>query len=142
MNLNDKYLHSSLTSTIIKAYYNVYNKLGYGFLEKVYEKAMIIELKKFGLKCERQKPITVFYDDENIGEYFADIIVNDCVILELKATECLLEEHEAQLINYLRATNIEVGLLLNFGKEAEFKRKAFNNQFKNHKTQEKNQILS
>ena len=142
MNLNDKYLHSTLTSTIIKAYYNVYNKLGYGFLEKVYENALILELKKFDLKCEKQKPITVFYDDANIGEYFADIIVNDCVILELKAAECLLEEHEAQLINYLKATDIEVGLLLNFGKEAEFKRKAFNNHYKNHKQLEKNQNLS
>lgn len=142
MEFIDKYLHSTLTSLIIKAYYNVYNKLGYGFLEKVYENALMIELKKFDLKCEKQKPIKVFYDDVNIGEYFADIIVNDCVILELKATECLLEEHEAQLINYLRATDIEVGLLLNFGKETEFKRKAFNNHFKNHKTQEINQNLS
>lgn len=142
MDSNDRYLHSTLTRNIIKAYYNVYNKLGYGFLEKVYENALMLELKKFDLKCEKQKPITVFYDEENIGEYFADIIVNDCVIIELKATECLLEEHEAQLINYLRATNIEVGLLLNFGKEAEFKRKAFNNHYKNHKTQEINQNLS
>lgn len=142
MNLNDKYLHSTLTSIIIKAYYNVYNKLGYGFLEKIYENALMLELKKFELKCEKQKPITVFYDGEIVGEYFADIMVNDWVILELKATECILEEHEAQLINYLRATNIEVGLLLNFGKEAEFKRKAFNNHFKNHNTQEINQNLS
>lgn len=142
MDLNDKYLHSNITSTIIKAYYNVYNKLGYGFLEKVYERALILEMKKFDLICEKQKAINVFYDEECVGEYYADIIVNDSVIIELKATECLLEEHEAQLINYLRATNIEVGLLLNFGKEAEFKRKAFNNQYKNHKTQEKNQILS
>ncbi len=131
MNLNDKHLHSALTGIIIKAYYNVYNKLGYGFLEKVYENAMMIELKKFDLKCEKQKPITVLYNNETVGEYFADIIVNNCIILELKAAECLLDEHEAQLINYLRATNVEVGLLLNFGKEAEFKRKAFNNHYKN-----------
>ena len=142
MNLNDKYLHSALTSIIIKAYYNVYNKLGHGFLEKVYENAMMIELKKFDLNCEKQKSITVVYDKEIVGEYFADIIVNDCIILELKAAECLMEEHEAQLINYLRATNIEVGLLLNFGKEAEFKRKAFNNQFKNQQPLETNQSLS
>ena len=142
MSLNNKYLHSEITNLVIKAYYNVYNNLGYGFLEKVYEKALIIELKKFDLICERQKAITVFYDGEPVGEYFADIIVNNCVILELKAAECLLEEHEAQLINYLKATDIEVGLLLNFGKEAEFKRKAFNNHFKNHKPLEINQNLS
>lgn len=134
MNLNENYLHSDITSTIIKAYYNVYNKLGYGFLEKVYENALIIELKKIGLQCQKQTPIKVFYDSEIVGEYFADIIVNDCVILELKAADSLLEEHEAQLVNYLRATNIEVGLLLNFGREAEFKRKAFSNNYKNHKT--------
>jgi GxxExxY protein len=132
MDSNDKYLHSAITSTIIKAYYTFYNKLGYGFLEKVYENALIIELKKVDLRCQKQVPIKVYYDTENVGEYFADIIVNECVILELKAAECIIEEHEAQLINYLRATNIEVGLLLNFGKEAEFKRKAFNNQYKNH----------
>ncbi len=132
MNLNENYLHSDITSTIIKAYYNVYNKLGYGFLEKVYENALIIELNKLGLECEKQKSIEVFYDTINVGQYFADIIVNGCVIVELKAAEGLIEEHEAQLVNYLRATNIEVGLLLNFGREAEFKRKAFSNQYKNH----------
>lgn len=138
MSFNENYIHSDITSKIIKAYYNVYNKLGYGFLEKVYENALIIELKKFELQCQKQTPIKVFYDAENVGEYFADIIVNDCVILELKAAESLNEEHEAQLVNYLRATNIEVGLLLNFGKEAEFKRKAFSNNYKNHKTLESN----
>ncbi|MGZ4034804.1 MAG: GxxExxY protein [Bacteroidia bacterium] len=142
MNSNGKYLHSEITNQIIKAYYKVYNKLGYGFLEKVYENALMIELKKFDLECAKQVPIKVFYDSENVGEYFADIIVNKCVIVELKATECLIEEHEAQLINYLRATNIEVGLLLNFGKEAEFKRKAFNNHYKNHKPLQVNKNLS
>ncbi|MDQ3048414.1 MAG: GxxExxY protein [Bacteroidota bacterium] len=133
MNQKDSYLHSDITSKIIKAFYEVYNTLGYGFLEKVYENALLIELKKSGFECKKQTPISVFYDEINVGEYYADIIVNDCVIIELKAAECLMEEHEAQLINYLRATNMEVGLLLNFGKEAEIKRKAFNNHFKNHK---------
>jgi len=132
MNLNDNYLHSDITAMIIKAYYNVYNKLGFGFLEKVYENALLIELKKFDLRCQKQIPISVFYDNENVGEYFADIIVNECVIIELKAADCLADEHEAQLVNYLRATNIEVGLLLNFGREAEFKRKAFSNNYKPH----------
>jgi GxxExxY protein len=142
MSTTENYLHSDLTGIIIKAYYNVYNKLGYGFLEKVYENALIIELRKFDLKCEKQKPIKVYYDEINVGEYFADLIVNDSVILELKAADCLVEEHEAQLINYLRATDIEVGLLLNFGREAQFKRKAFSNKFKNHNAQEMNQHLS
>jgi GxxExxY protein len=128
---NNNYLHSEITNLIIKAYYNVYNKLGFGFLEKVYENAMIIELERLNLKCEKQKPITFEYDGFNIGEYFADIIVNDCVIIELKAAESLCEAHEAQLVNYLKATEIEVGLLLNFGKEPQFKRRVLTSQYKN-----------
>lgn len=130
--MNDNYKHSDLTGQIIKAFYNVYNYLGYGFLEKVYENAMIIELLKMGLHCEKQKPIKVRYYDKEIGDYFADIVVEDKVILELKAAECLMEEHECQLINYLKATDIEVGLLLNFGKEPEFKRKVLTALYKNH----------
>ncbi|MCK5085993.1 MAG: GxxExxY protein, partial [Melioribacteraceae bacterium] len=110
---------------------NVYNKLGFGFLEKVYERAMVIELNDFGLHCEVQKPIDVYYKEKKIGDYFADIIVEEKVILELKAAETLIKEHEAQLLNYLKATNIEVGLLLNFGKEPKFKRMIFENKFKN-----------
>lgn len=127
------YLHSDITSLILKAFFTVYNKLGYGFLEKVYENALLIELKKLGLACEKQIPIDVFYDGQNVGLYFADIIVNDCVIIELKAAEALIEEHEAQLVNYLRATEVEVGLLLNFGKEPGHKRKVLTNEFKNLK---------
>jgi GxxExxY protein len=127
------YLHSDTTSLILKAFFTVYNKLGYGFLEKVYENALLIELKKLGLACEKQVPIDVFYDGQNVGLYFADIIVNDCVIIELKAAEALIEEHEAQLVNYLRAAEVEVGLLLNFGKEPGHKRKVLTNEFKNLK---------
>ena len=126
----DNYKHSEITSKIIKAYYNVYNRLGFGFLEKVYENSMFIELQKFGLRCERQFPIKVYYDEHQVGEYYADILVEDLVIIELKAAENLCEEHEAQLINYLKATELEVGILLNFGKEPEFKRKVFSNEFK------------
>ena len=128
--MTDNYKHTELTKLIIKASYNVYNKLGYGFLEKVYENSMMIELTKFGLNATRQYPIKVFYDEKNVGEYFADIIVEDAVIVELKAAENLALEHETQLINYLKATDIEVGLLLNFGKEPQLKRRVFSSKFK------------
>lgn len=120
-------LYKDITDRIIKAFYEVYNELGYGFLEKVYENALFLELSTLGLICEKQKKINVFYDNQIVGEYYADIIVNDAVIIELKAAETLCEEHEFQLINYLKATEIEVGLLLNFGKKPQFKRKIFTN---------------
>ncbi len=131
--IKDNYIHSEITDLIIKAFFNVYNKLGYGFLEKVYENGMMIELKRLGLNAEKQKQLKVFYDEFEIGEYYADIIVNDCVIVELKAAEAICPEHEAQLVNYLKATDIEVGLLLNFGKEPKFKRRVLTSEFKNHK---------
>jgi GxxExxY protein len=123
-------LYEDITSKIIQAFYKVYNTLGYGFLEKVYENALYLELIKMGLKVVRQKNITVFYERKQVGNYFADLIVNDVVIIELKAAESLCEEHEFQLINYLKATDIEVGLLLNFGKKPEFRRKIFSNDRK------------
>ena len=124
----EKYLHQELTSEIISAFYKVYNTLGFGFLEKVYENALKYELEKMRFKVDKQKPITVYYDDLTVGEYFADLIVEDKVIIELKAAEALIEEHELQLINYLKATEIEVGLLLNFGKKPEIRRKIFSNK--------------
>lgn len=131
--IKDNYIHSEISDLIIKAFYNVYNKLGYGFLEKVYENGMMIELKRMGLNAEKQKQLKVFYDEFEIGEYYADIIVNDCVIVELKAAESICPEHEAQLVNYLKASDIEVGLLLNFGKEPKFKRRVLTSEFKDHK---------
>lgn len=125
-----KILHSELTEKIIKAFYKVYNTLGYGFLEKVYENALKIELSKMGLNVQAQKNIKVHYAGYEVGDYYADLMINDLVIIELKAAENICEEHEVQLINYLKATNIEVGLLLNFGKKAEFKRKIFINENK------------
>ncbi len=127
MKSKENYKYSDITNKIIKAFYNVYNQLGYGFLEKVYENALIIELKKLGFYCLQQHPIEVFYEGVRVGQYFADIIVNNCVIIELKAAVSLCEDHEYQLINYLKSTDIEVGLLLNFGKKPEFKRKVFSN---------------
>ena len=124
-------LHKNITDIILKSYYKVFNNLGYGFLEKVYENALLKKKKKQGLVCEKQKPIKVYYDEIQVGEYYADIIVNECIIIELKAAESLAEEHEFQLINYLKATDIEVGLVLNFGKNPQFKRKIFTNNKKN-----------
>ena len=128
--MNSNYLHSDITGKILKAFYNVYNNLGFGFLEKVYEKSMLIDLRKLGLKAENQKQIKVYYDNIEVGEYYADIIVNDCVIIELKAAENLIPEHEAQLVNYLRATEIEVGLLLNFGKTPQKIRRVLTKEYK------------
>lgn len=124
------YKPSHITDLIIKAFFNVYNKLGYGFLEKVYENAMLVELQKLGLKVVGQQGIAVYYDEVEVGLYFADLIVEDSVLVELKASEFLCEEHEAQLTNYLKATSLEVGILLNFGKSAQFKRKIFDNNYK------------
>ncbi len=122
--------HSQLTEQIIKAFYKVYNTLGYGFLERVYEAALYIELTNMGFEVEKQKPIKVYYEGDEIGVYYADLIIENLVILELKAVENFAEEHTIQLINYLKATEIEVGLLLNFGKKPEFRRKAFDNELK------------
>lgn len=118
-------LHSDITEKIIKAFYKVNNTLGFGFLEKVYENSMVIEFRKMGCKVLQQKNIKVYYESEEVGDYYADLLVDDLVIVELKAAESIHEDHEAQLINYLKATEIEVGLLLNFGKKAKFKRKIF-----------------
>lgn len=126
-------LHADITDKIINAFYKVNNSLGYGFLEKVYENAMAIELRKMGCDISQQKNIKVYYENKEVGDYYADLLVNDLVIVELKASESLCKEHEAQLINYLKATHIEVGLLLNFGKKAEFKRKIFSNARKFNK---------
>ena len=127
---NQQSKHKDLTEKIIKIFYKVYNKLGYGFLEKVYENAMVIELNKDGIPVIPQSPIKVLYDDEVIGEYFADLLVAEKVTVEIKAAKNLIVDHEAQLLNYLKATDIEVGLLLNFGPNPQIKRKAFDNQRK------------
>jgi GxxExxY protein len=126
-------LEQNLSNQVIQCFYKVYNTLGYGFLEKVYENALYFELLNKGISCQKQCPIKVFYQDVIVGEYFADIIVEDVLIIELKAAESLVIEHEYQLINYLKATEIEVGLLLNFGKEPKFIRKIFTNDRKHFK---------
>lgn len=130
----ENFKHTELTEQIIQMFYKVYNTLGHGFLEKVYENAMFHELTSMGFDVRRQHPINVFYDGVQVGNYYADLIVDGLVILELKAVEIICDEHEYQLINYLKATDMEVGLLLNFGKKPQFKRKVFSNSdLRNHK---------
>jgi len=122
--------HKDITDRIIRAFYTVYNALGYGFLEKVYEQAMVLELAKLGLQVVPQARIGVYYAGQQIGEYNADLLVADRVIVELKAARALTPDHEAQLLNYLKATTCEVGLLLNFGPKPDIKRKVYDNERK------------
>ena len=123
-------LHRGITEAILKVYFEVYNELGSGFLEKVYQNAMYFELKEKGFKVEAQKQIKVYFKKQLVGEYFSDLLVEDKVIVELKAIEMLMDVHMAQIMNYLKATEIEVGLLLNFGEEPEFKRVIYTNDRK------------
>ena len=132
--------HEDLTEKIIKAFYKVYNTLGYGFLEKVYLNALLIELLKMGLKTEKEKRVLVFYEGQIVGDYNADLTVEDVVICELKTSEQLYEGDENQLINYLKATEVEVGLLLNFGKKPEVRRKVYDNERKSWLTTKYRQI--
>jgi GxxExxY protein len=122
-----EFKHTGVTESIIKAFYTVYNSLGYGFLEKVYQNALTIELHKLGLEVTEGARIAVYYEGVIGGEYFADLLVAGAILVELKAVSKLTEDHEAQLLNYLKATPCEVGLLLNFGPHPEIKRKAFDN---------------
>ena len=117
--------HKELTAKIIECAFKVHNTLGYGFLEAIYQNALLIELLKAGLQAEKEKKIQVYYDTQLVGDYITDIIVENKVILELKSVKELHPAHSAQLINYLKATGIETGLLINFGESVEIKRKAF-----------------
>jgi len=123
--------HKDITDKILNAFYKiVYPELGYGFLEKVYENSLAIALQEMGLVIQQQEKITVLFQGNVVGEYFADMVVENVVIVELKAVSQIKREHEAQLLNYLRATPYEVGLLLNFGPKPEFRRKVFDNDRK------------
>ena len=119
--------HSDITEKIIKAAYAVHNTLGFGFLEKVYQNALAIEIRKMGLDVQQEQAITVYYEDKIVGEYCADIVVDEKIILELKAVKELSPAHETQLVNYLKATGMEVGLLINFGHSVKVKRKILTN---------------
>ena len=120
-------MHTEITEQIIKAAYYVYNYLGSGFLESVYEKSLELRLKQIGHSVIRQDPIKVYFEEELVGDFRADLIVDEKVIVELKAVEDLHPIHEVQLVNYLKATEIEVGLLINFGNKITIKRRVFSN---------------
>jgi GxxExxY protein len=131
MNADERrYKYSELTEQIIGVFYEVYNELGFGFLEKVYEEAMALALKERGLAVQQQVPVPVWFHGQAIGTYDADLVVNGIVLLELKACRALDSSHEAQLLHYLRSTEIEVGLLLNFGPRPQVRRFAFENERK------------
>lgn len=123
-------LFSEVTDAVICCFYSVYNTLGYGFLEKVYENALAVELTERGLSLQQQVPIQVLYKRVPVGQYVCDLLVDSKVIVEVKAVRSLLPEHEAQILNYLKATGIEVGLLLNFGQKPEVRRRVFTNDKK------------
>ena len=123
--MSDKLLHGDVTDTIINSFYHVYNSLGYGFLEKVYENALIVSLSQNDWDVKQQWPITVSFEQEKVGDYFVDLVVDDSIIVEIKAAQALATEHEAQLINYLKATGLPLGLIVNFGsKKLEWRRYA------------------
>lgn len=126
-------IHKHLTQRIIGVFYEVYNELGCGFLESVYEEAVALAIRQAGLNVQKQFPVNVRFRGSVVGEFRADLLVENSVFVELKAARCLDTAHEAQLLNYLRATEIEVGLLLNFGPKPEFKRLVYENSRKNER---------
>jgi GxxExxY protein len=126
----DRLKHRELTEGIIGAFYEVYNELGHGFLESIYEKALAIALAQAGINVERQVPVSVWFRSELIGDFRADMLVEEKVLLELKAARTIDQAHEKQLLNYLRATDVEVGLLLNFGLKPQFRRLVYENERK------------
>src|SRR5262249_49744315 len=123
-------LHGDITESIRDEFFHVYNALGAGFLEKVYENALALRLQKAGLDVRQGVPIKVYFEGAVVGVYEADVLVNRAVIIEVKAVSALIDEHEAQLLNYLRATPIEVGVLVNFGPKPEYKRRVLANSSK------------
>lgn len=127
-------LHKEVTEIILKAFYEVYNELGAGFLESVYGNALSVIFAEKGIKAEAERPIKVVFRGKDIGDFRADFLVEDKVIVELKVARALDEVHEAQLLNYLMATEIEVGLLLNFGRKPEFKRLVYENRRKERRS--------
>ncbi len=119
--------HAGLTEKIIGVFYDVYNELGYGFLESVYEESLVIALRESGMRAKRQLSIPVWFRGHEVGQFRGDILVERTVLLELKSARTLEAAHEAQLLHYLKSTEIEIGLLLNFGSRPQFRRLLFDN---------------
>jgi GxxExxY protein len=126
-------IHGNLTGAIIRVFYDVYNDLGYGFLEKVYSLAMAVALKDAGLSFNREVAIPVWFRDTQVGDYRADFLIENLVIVEIKAMRALDVVHASQVTNYLKATDLEVGLLFNFGPTPMFKRIVFSSERKGHR---------
>jgi GxxExxY protein len=131
MGIDPDYKHSDLTGTIVGVFYDVYNELGFGFLESVYRKALRLALVQRGLAVSAEVPVSVFFRGVNIGDFRADLVVNDLILLELKTAERIVRAHEAQVLNYLRSTKFELGLILNFGPQPQIKRLVLDNERKN-----------
>ena len=123
--MSAEYKHAELSKKIIAAAYKVHKELGQGFLEKVYKNALALELEENSIECSIETPLQVEYRGKVVGEFYADIIVENKIILEIKAVSDLAKAHETQLVNYLKATGIKLGLLINFGKSVEVKRRVF-----------------
>jgi GxxExxY protein len=117
--------HGELSKKVIAAAYAVHKELGYGFVEKVYKNALAVELQDSGIKCDLEVPLKVHYRKKVVGEYFADMIIEDKLIVEIKAVSDLAAVHEVQLVNYLKATGLQIGLLINFGQSVKVKRRIF-----------------
>lgn len=130
---NSQLKHAELTETIIGVFFDVYNELGFGFLESVYRKSLQLALREKNLKVDAEVAVPVFFRGINVGDFRADLVVNDCVLLELKTAETIIIAHEAQVLNYLRATALEIGLILNFGPKAQVRRLLFDNNRKQGK---------
>jgi GxxExxY protein len=129
------YKHAKLTDLIIGVFYEVYNELGYGFLESVYRNALQVALIEKGLTVESEKPISVYFRGKKVGDFRADLVVNNLVLLELKTADAIAMAHEAQVLNYLRSTILEIGLILNFGPKPQVRRLLFDNERKRSRTQ-------
>ena len=135
MAINSNYKHSALTESIISVFYDVYNELGFGFLESVYRNSLRLALLDKGLTVELEVPVTVFFRGHNVGDFRADLIVNGTILLELKTAEQIVAAHESQVLNYLRSTMLELGLILNFGPKPQVRRLLLDNSRKHTKAQ-------
>jgi GxxExxY protein len=135
MAINSNYKHSELTDLIIAVFYDVYNELGFGFLESGYRNSLRLALLDKGLTVEQEVPVAVFFRGHNVGDFRADLIVNGTVLLELKTAEQIVAAHESQVLNYLRSTALELGLILNFGPKPQVRRLLLDNSRKHTKTQ-------